>query len=135
MKKKLFGLVATVGAIATGWALYRSKICALFGCTLERITISTPGAGSVVTSPLTVAGWGSATQHNQLSIEVRDASNVVIGSGTASVTGALGQPGSFGGSVTFSPTTPGSPGFIQVFDTSPATGATTHLAAVMVTFA
>ena len=135
MKKKLFGLVATLGAIVTGWALYRSKICQFLGCTPERITISTPNGGATVSSPLTVSGWGSATQHNQLSIEVRDASNVVIGNGTASVTGALGQPGSFSGSVTFSPTTPGSPGFIQVFDTSPATGATTHLAAVMVTFA
>ena len=25
-----------------------------------------------MTSPVTVSGWGSATQHNQLSIEVRD---------------------------------------------------------------
>jgi hypothetical protein len=135
LKSKLFGLIATVGALVTGWALFRSRICQFLGCTPERITISTPGAAAVVTSPLTVSGWGSATQHNQLSIEVRDASNMVIGNGTASVTGALGQPGTYSGAVTFSPATPGSPGFIQVFDTSPATGATTHLAAVMVTFA
>ena len=135
MKKKLFGFAATIGAVFAGWALFRSRICQFLGCTPERITLSSPGAGSVVSSPVTVSGWGSATQHNQLSIEVRDAANVVIGNGTASVTGALGQPGSFSGSVTFSPTTPGSPGFIQVFDSSPATGATTHLAAVMVTFA
>jgi hypothetical protein len=94
-----------------------------------------PVAGTIISSPLSVSGWGQATQHNQLTIEVRDSSNVVIGSGTAAVTGALGQAGPFSGAVTFSPATPGSPGHLQVFDASPATGAVTHLASVMVTFA
>lgn len=135
MKRRLLGVAASVGALLATWALFRSRLCRFLGCTPERITISAPALGATVGSPLTVSGWGSATQHNQLAIEVRDASNAVIGSGTASVTAALGQAGSFTGVVTFSPTTPGTPGFVQVFDTSPATGATTHLAAVLVTFA
>ncbi len=85
-------------------------------------------------SPVTVSGIGQATQHNQLSVEVRDASNMVIGSGTAAVTGPLGQRGPFSTSVTFSPTTPGSPGFVQVFDSSPATGSVTHLASALIRF-
>lgn len=89
----------------------------------------------MITSPVSVSGWGQATQHNQLVIEVRDSSNALLGSGTAAVSGALGQPGPFSGLATFSPATPGSPGHVQVYDTSPATGATTHLASVLVTFA
>jgi hypothetical protein len=135
VKRKLLGLLAAIGALFTTWALFRSRLCRWLGCTPERITISTPALGAVVSSPVTVSGWGSATQHNQLAIEVRDATNAVIGSGSAWVTGALGQPGAFSGSVTFSPTTAGSPGTVQVFDSSPATGATTHLASVLVTFA
>lgn len=52
----------------------------------------------------------------------------------ASVTAPLGQPGPFSASVAFTPNTPGSPGFIQVLDTSPATGAVTHLASVLIRF-
>jgi len=82
-----------------------------------------------------VTGWGRATQHNMLAVEVRDSANAVIGSGSASVSGALGQPGPFTGTVTFAPAMPGTPGVIQVYDSSPATGAVTHLASVLVTFA
>lgn len=127
-------LLLLLGLGAAGWR-YRSWLCALFGCDTEVITISSPAGGSSVTSPVTVTGFGRATQHNQLSVEVRDSSNVVIGSGTAAVIGALGQRGPLSATVSFTPTAAGSPGHIQVFDTSPATGAVTHLASVLVTFA
>lgn len=112
----------------------RAWLCRLLGCAQEQISIYTPASNATVTSPVSITGFGRATQHNQLAVEVRDASNTVIGSGTASVTGPLGQPGPFTASVTFTPTTPGSPGFIQVFDSSPATGSVTHLASVLVRF-
>ncbi|MEZ4554373.1 MAG: Gmad2 immunoglobulin-like domain-containing protein [Dehalococcoidia bacterium] len=115
-----------------GWL--RGWLCRLLGCPGERIVISTPTSGATISSPVSVTGMGQATQHNQLSVEVRDASNTVIGTGTASVTAPLGQRGPFSASVTFTPTTPGSPGFVQVYDSSPATGSVTHLAAVLVRF-
>jgi hypothetical protein len=126
-------LLLLLGLGVAGWR-YRSWLCTLFGCDTEVITISSPAGGTSVTSPVTVTGFGRATQHNQLSVEVRDSSNVVIGTGTAAVTGMLGQRGPFTGTVSFTPATAGSPGHIQVFDSSPATGATTHLASVLVTF-
>jgi hypothetical protein len=132
---RLLGLLGGASALLVVLALWRSRLCRLLGCTPERIRISSPASGTVIASPLVVSGWGQATQHNQLTIEVRDASGAVIGSGTASVTAALGQSGPFSGSVTFSPTTGGSPGHVQVFDSSPATGATTHLASAAITFA
>ncbi len=112
----------------------RAWLCRLLGCTQEQIIIHTPTSGGTVSSPVSVTGFGRATQHNQLFVEVRDASNTVIGSGPAPVTGPLGQPGPFSASITFSPTSPGSPGHIQVYDSSPATGAITHLASVLVRF-
>jgi hypothetical protein len=113
----------------------RAWLCKILGCQQEQIIIHTPAATSMVSSPVSVTGHGRAAQHNQLFVEVRDSSNVVIGSGPASITGPLGQPGPFSASITFSPTMSGSPGFIQVFDTSPATGSMIHLSSVMVTFA
>lgn len=134
MLGRLFRLFASLGVLVALLGVFRPHLCRWLGCVEERITIATPAAGTPITSPLTVSGRGSATQHNQLSIEVRDASNVVIGSGTAAVTGPLGQPGPFTGTVTFLAGAPGSPAHVQVFDTSPATGAVTHLASVLVTF-
>ncbi len=115
-----------------GWL--RAWLCRLIGCTDERIVIKAPAANATISSPVTVSGVGQATQHNQLFVEVRDASNMVIGSGPAPVTAPLGQRGPFSASITFSPSTPGAPGHIQVSDSSPATGAVTHLASVLVRF-
>jgi len=127
-------LLLVLGLGAAGWK-YRSWLCALFGCDTEMITIGSPNGGSTVSSPVTVTGFGRATQHNQLSVEVRDSSNAVIGAGTAAVIGALGQRGPFSATLSFTATGLGTPGHIQVFDSSPATGAVTHLASVLVTFA
>ena len=124
-----------LAAIFAGVWRFRSRLCRLLGCDAEVIAIHTPAQGTSVSSPVSLTGWGRATQHNQLAVEVRDAANAVIGSGTANVTSALGQPGPFTATVTFGLAAPGAPGFIQVFDSSPATGAVTHLASVMVTFA
>lgn len=109
-------------------------VCRLFGCREELITISGPVNGATVTSPLTVTGRGRAAQHNQLAVEVRDSSNVVVGSGPASISGPLGQAGPYSASITFTPGAAGTPAVIQVFDTSPATGSIIHLASVMVRF-
>ncbi len=135
MIRRLLRWLGGAGLLLAMLAVFRGRLCRLLGCNQELITISSPGAGSLVTSPVSVAGWGRATQHNQLVIEVRDSSNALLGSGTAAISGALGQPGPFSGSVTFGAATPGTPGHIQVYDSSPATGATTHLTSIMVTFA
>jgi hypothetical protein len=132
--RKIISALGLAAMFAGAWR-FRARLCRLFGCDTERISISAPLASSVVSSPVTVTGWGRATQHNMLAVEVRDSANAVIGSGSASVNGALGQPGPFTGTLTFTPVAPGTPGFIQVYDSSPATGAVTHLASVMVTFA
>jgi hypothetical protein len=112
----------------------RAWLCRLLGCTHEEIVINAPIASVTISSPVTVSGVGRASQHNQLFVEVRDASNTVIGSGPASITAPLGQRGPFSSSITFSPPTSGSPGHVQVYDSSPATGAVTHLASVLVRF-
>lgn len=112
----------------------RAWLCRLIGCSHELIRITTPAVGAPISSPVSVSGVGQAAQHNQLFIEVRDASNTVLGSCPAPITGPLGQRGPFSASITFSPSSTGSPGHIQVYDTSPATGAVTHLASVLVRF-
>ncbi len=124
----------SLGVLMALVALFRSRLCRLLGCDTEVIRIATPVSGASVTSPLVVTGWGRATQHNQLTIEVRDASNTVVGTSTAAVTSALGQPGPLSGTVSFTPGASGSPGHVQVFDSSPATGAITHLASVLIRF-
>ena len=129
------GAVAGLGSAAAAAFLFRSRLCRLFGCPEERIAIASPAPGSTITSPVSIAGRGRATQHNQLAVEVRDSANAVIGTGSASVSGVLGQPGPFTATVSFSSGTSGSPGHIQVFDSSPATGAVTHLASVQIRFA
>ena len=130
MKRWLFG---AAGLFGLGWFL-RAWFCRLLGCPEERISSTTPNSGTVILSPVTVTGVGRATQNNELSVEVRNEANAVVGSGTASVTGPLGQRGPFTGTVTFTPGTLASPGFIQVFDTSPATGSVTHLGSVLIRF-
>jgi hypothetical protein len=130
MKRWIFGTVGLLGLI---WFL-RSWLCRLLGCGEELISISTPSSGSTITSPVTVSGSGRATQHNQLSVEIRDESNNVVGSGTATISGPLGQRGPFSANITFTPSASGAPGFVQVFDTSPANGSITHLAAVLIRF-
>ncbi|MBM4414988.1 MAG: hypothetical protein FJ035_01695 [Chloroflexi bacterium] len=82
--------------------------------------ITAPAPNATITAPVIVTGRGRATQHNQLAVEVRDESNAVIGTGSASITGALGQPSPFSTVVSFSAATSGPVGFIQVFDTSSA---------------
>ncbi len=131
--RRLFSFLGVAAFATTLWR-FRWRLCGWFGCDTERISITSPASGTPVTSPILVSGVGRATQHNQLAIEVRDASNTVIGSGVANVNAALGQRGPFSASVTFAGGMPGSPGTVQVFDSSPATGAITHLASVLVTF-
>ena len=131
--RKLISALGLAAIVAGIWR-FRSLLCRLLGCSSEIITISAPTAGAIISSPVTVSGWGRATQHNQLAVEVRDSGNAVVGSGTANVSGALGQPGPFTGTVSFAPGTPSTPGFILVYDSSPATGSLTHLASVRVTF-
>lgn len=134
MRKLIARLIALGGAVAAV-VFMRSRFPWSWRCRPERIEITSPPPNSTVTSPIAVAGRGLATQHNQLTVEVRDESNAVIGSGPAPVTGPLGQRGPFSAVVSFAPPTPGTVGFVQVFDTSPATGAVTHLASVLVRFA
>lgn len=134
MRKLCARLLAFAGALG-GLLLMRRRFPRLWPCRPELIEITAPASNSTVTSPLTLSGRGRATQHNQLAVEVRDESNAVIGTGSASITGALGQSGPFTAVVSFSAPTPGSVGFVQVFDSSPATGAVTHLASVLVRFA
>jgi hypothetical protein len=129
-------LISALGlaAIVAGVWRFRSRLCRLFGCATEVISIDMPMANDSIYSPVTVSGWGRATQHNMLSVEVRDAANAVIGSGSASVSAALGQPGPFTATVSYTWAAPGTPGVVQVYDSSPATGAVTHLASVLIRF-
>ena len=110
------------------------RLCRWFCPSDEIIAISSPPNGATIHSPVTVSGRGRATQHNQLTIEIRDSSNTVIGSGSAFVSAPLGQHGPYSSSVSFVGGVTGTPGTIQVFDSSPATGALSHLASVLIRF-
>ncbi len=134
MPPRFLRWLAGAGLVLGLLTLLRSRLCRLCGCRQELITIAAPTVGATVTSPLVVSGWGQATQHNQLAIEVRDSTNAVVGAGVASIASALGQPGPFTGTVTFIAGPAGTPGHVQVFDSSPATGAITHLASALVRF-
>src|SRR5262245_46401794 len=99
----------------------------------ERLQISAPTSGAMLSSPIAVTGIGQAVQHNQLGLRVRDQSGAEIGSGSASVSGPLGQRGPFSGSVAFTLSGGSQPGRIEVYDTSPRDGGLIHLSSVEVT--
>jgi hypothetical protein len=77
--RKFMSLLGLAALAAAGWR-FRSRLCALLGCDNEVIRIDLPSLGASVASPVVVSGWGRATQHNELVVEVRDSSNAVIGS-------------------------------------------------------
>jgi hypothetical protein len=66
---------------------------------------------------------------------VRDQSGAEIGTGTASVTGALGARGPFSGTVSYTLSGGSQPGRIEVFDASPRDGNLLHLSSVEVSLA
>ncbi len=86
-----------------------------------------------MTSPLTVSGIGQATQHNQLGLRVRDTAGTEVGTGSASVSGALGVRGPFTGTVSYSLPAGGGPVRVEVYDTSPRDRNLVHLSSVEVT--
>ena len=99
----------------------------------ERLQITSPTALSMVSSPISVTGVGQAVQHNELGLRVRDESGAEIGTGVASVSGALGARGPFSGSITYVLGGPSQPGRLEVFDTSPRDGGLIHLSSVELT--
>lgn len=105
-----------------------SLFCRL--CPAEHIQITSPRPEWTVVSPVTIRGNGLANQNNQLRAQVRDASGAVIGSGIVNLSGLLGGRGSFSGTLSYSAAARGQTGTIEVFDTSPRTGAITHLTSV-----
>jgi hypothetical protein len=98
----------------------------------ERIAITRPAFDARVSSPVTVSGKGSATQHNELGIRIRDVDGKVIGEGTAHVKGQLGRRGPYTAKVKYVLKGKAHPGRIEVFDTSPRDGELVHLATVEV---
>jgi hypothetical protein len=108
-------------------------LLSLFRRRPERLQIDSPTSLSVVTSPISVSGVGQAVQHNQLGLRVRDQAGAEIGTGSASVTGPLGQRGPFSGSVSYTLTGGSQPGRLEVFDTSPRDGGLIHLSSVELT--
>lgn len=99
-------------------------------CPTEHIQITSPRPEWTVVSPVTVRGNGLSSQHNQLRVQVRDGAGAVIGSGIATVDGLLDHRGPFLGVVPYSVSGRGQTGSVEVFDTSPRTGAVTHLTSV-----
>ena len=100
------------------------------GCT--PISISAPARGSVIASPVQVAGLGAAYEQT-LAVRVLDATGYEIGRGNAMIDGPLGAVGSYSGVITFTVPASTQPGRIQVYSQSPADGAIEQLASVLVT--
>lgn len=81
------------------------------------ITIESPLANTAVGSPLTITGRVSVTPAtSQLRVRIRDASGVVLGSNLIQVTGAIGQPGQFSSSITFTLPDRDGPVALEVLD-------------------
>src|SRR6266542_1197939 len=119
-----------LGAFAVGGGLW--WLLCRFCPGRERIQINTPAAFTAVYSPVTTTVVGQATQHNQLGLRVRDQAGNEIGTGSASVSGALGARGPFSGSVAYALSGGSQAGRIEVFDTSPRDGNLVHLSSVEV---
>ncbi|HEX9269498.1 MAG TPA: Gmad2 immunoglobulin-like domain-containing protein [Candidatus Limnocylindria bacterium] len=118
-----------IGAIA-GWIWWWLR-CR--GCPVERIDIRLPASLSAVTSPISVSGFAQAIQHNQLAMRVRDQAGTEIGTGSASVSGPLGQRGPFSGTMSYTLSGGAQPGRVEVYDTSPRDGNLIHLSSVDLT--
>jgi len=125
MIRRILGVFALGGGL---WWLVR-KFCPGG----ERLQINAPTLLAIVSSPITVSGVGQATQHNQLGLRVRDQAGTEIGTGSASVTGALGARGPFSGTVSYTLSGGSQPGRVEVFDTSSRDGNLVHLSTVEVT--
>ena len=78
------------------------------------ITIETPAAGSIISSPVHVSGRGSAFE-NTLVVEVRDASGTVLARTYAMISAEVGQVGPYAVDVTFTPPATSGPGRIYVY--------------------
>ena len=119
-----------LGALAVGGGLW--WVIRRFWPARERIQINAPAAVSLVTSPITVSGVGQAAQHNELGIRVRDEAGTEIGTGTATVSGALGARGPFMATISYTAVGFNRPGRVEVYDTSPRDGNVNHLSSVEV---
>ncbi len=99
----------------------------------EEISIDAPVINALITSPVTVRGYGTGFEAT-LGVRVIDGSGTTIGEGTAMITGqAAIWTGPFSGVVSYSaPST--ADGLIQVFNTDMQSGAISHLASVHVRF-
>lgn len=96
------------------------------------ITIETPTANSVVTSPVTVKGSISRTPfENNLVYRVFDASGAEVGVGPIATVGELGQPATFEAPIIFTPTV-GGDGRIFIEDPNAAGGPPFATAAIEV---
>lgn len=100
------------------------------GC--EALTVISPTAGITITSPLLVAGLGSAAD-GELILRVLDASGYEIGLGSAVADDALGVAAPFSGTVNYAVPASSQRGRVQVYSIDPTDGAIEHLASVVVT--
>ena len=99
----------------------------------EAIVIYDPRSEARVVSPLTVTGWGSASE-NTLTIYVLDDGGLLIGQGFAVIDAEFGEFGPYEGTVEFRPPDDAEVGRVQVYSTSPRDGAIVHLSSVAVRF-
>jgi LysM repeat protein len=99
--------------------------------TQEGILIAAPAANEVITTPITVSGWGSGYE-NALAVDILDASGTAIGQGFATIQADLGQYGPFSGVITFTQPSTAQLGRIQVYSIAARDGAIEHLASVTV---
>ncbi|MFN8483320.1 MAG: YbaY family lipoprotein [Anaerolineae bacterium] len=89
----------------------------------QTITITSPAAGTVVGSPMTVTGTASRFPfEGNLSYRVTDASGAEIGKGGFQVTGEMTGSASFNASLTFDPPAQGGPITLEVYDLNAADG-------------
>ncbi len=100
--------------------------------TLEAILISLPGAGSAITSPVTVQGQSRPTFEQNLVVAVYDQFGAVVGLTSTTLDSPAGSPGNFNTEVSFTVASE-QPGRVSVYETSAMDGGVVHLASEEVT--
>ncbi|HEX9369711.1 MAG TPA: Gmad2 immunoglobulin-like domain-containing protein [Roseiflexaceae bacterium] len=101
----------------------------------QAITIASPAPGTLVGSPIVVAGiTARPPAQGRLNYRVRDASGNEIGAGSFGVSGAAGQPATFNASLVFTPPAAGGNIGVEIFERD-ASGATVASATVALSVA
>ena len=131
-----WGDIAVANGLSYPFTIYIGQVLTIPGGTVPvpgpRISITSPAAGALVTSPARVSGWGRASFEQTLVVRVLDAGGRVVGQQSVLVQSEIGQPGPFNATVPFTIPAGTQNGRIEVVDYSAKDGSVVASASVNV---